>query len=494
MLGPLSLAALVGTLTAVGPPVTTNEVTVSVESVWETRYESFTPGMCGPGISGLDIALKLKGSPIASATHYGHLRIESAKDDRGTVLRARNSLLATGDILNGYVPLHRRAVDWGCASKPGRGIAVNLAFSLPARDAMELSEIVGSLKLRTGSVNTVVVDKVKEREGQTIDNDVLQSAGITLTIREAPEDAERSPYSLGEVVRFEVAGNYDRIVSIGLVDEGGGSRFAVAGTSRTRDGNRMTFDLTTRRGLPENAALKISVSSSDEEIEVPIRLTNIPLPGSRTECEQGDKESVVLHKTKNGVVPVVYNYRFEHLPLSESQVEDLMNRGEMTCPDDRDLWFLYVTANWERTGVRHPAATVYFTPEEHTPRLRKGKYAFGTLPPAHEYWQVSRKHKPFKGAPQVPGIALLPFPKPIGFSEEEVIEIVDFVRTNPEHAQTGAVFCGSSPILSIVRGGDNIEVMTGAIQGMLAGTGQLLTCKKRKDGTFEVLSVATWVS
>ena len=81
-----------------------------------------------------------------------------------------------------------------------------------------------------------------------------------------------------------------------------------------------------------------------------------------------------------------------------------------------------------------------------------------------------------------------------------VIEIVDFVRSNPsKHSEPGFIplvrrLNGSQPIRSIERRDGVIEVRTGVQQDMLAGQGDILRCRKREDGTFEVLSLGGWVS
>ena len=72
-----------------------------------------------------------------------------------------------------------------------------------------------------------------------------------------------------------------------------------------------------------------------------------------------------------------------------------------------------------------------------------------------EYVQVSLKERPFGGDLGTPKGTLLPLRAPQGFTDEEIIEIVDFIRTNPEGVKRpNSVlhperFNGSAPIIEI---------------------------------------------
>ncbi len=125
-------------------------------------------------------------------------------------------------------------------------------------------------------------------------------------------------------------------------------------------------------------------------------------------------------------------------------------------------------------------------------------------PSLPEYWQVSRADHPFGDELEIPRGQLLPFPAPeeVGsFTEEEVIEIVDFARTRPHAPREGPNvisvperLSGSLPVHEIKRDGGVIEVWTGAQEDFLAGSGEILRCRKKDDGSFEVLSISQWVS
>ena len=226
-------------------------------------------------------------------------------------------------------------------------------------------------------------------------------------------------------------------------------------------------------------------------------------------------------------VPIVCGRRFD-LPLPTlEQVEELLRWVLPRAGKNRDVWFIHARANWKFEEGRKLSAAVYFTPERESARLRKGVFASLDLagvqvfaikairerlglepqpiksPPLREYWQVSLKDHPFAETFEVPDGTLLPFPKPEGFSELEVIKIVDFVRTNPKQSQTDPNRVSSAslwgldgplPILSINKRDGVIDVYTGTREGSLSGSGQFIWLKQTDNDTFDVLATGFWVS
>ncbi len=225
-------------------------------------------------------------------------------------------------------------------------------------------------------------------------------------------------------------------------------------------------------------------------------------------------------------VPIVYNKRLNPLPLTDAQVADVVHKAALRCPDARRIWFIYVRANSKTNGGMDGVANVYFTPDRQTTRLRVGRYVtVGWLPPAlksrvrslrevlepdeehpdlppvQDYWQVSLAAEPFSERLDTPAGTLLPFESPAGFSEAEVVEIVDFARSqkggwftsgsNPMTVRMS--FDGCAPILSISRSDGLIQVRTGTHEGPLSGAGEVLECRKAQTG-FEIVRVFMWVS
>ena len=113
--------------------------------------------------------------------------------------------------------------------------------------------------------------------------------------------------------------------------------------------------------------------------------------------------------------------------------------------------------------------------------------------------QVSLEDHPFGEDLDTPSGTLLPFPVPEGFTDDEVIEIVDFIRTNPEIVSGPNTiplvrrFNGSAPIIKIERRDGQIEVTCGVLEGPLSGSGEVIRCIK-EDGSYQVVSLGWWVS
>ena len=227
--------------------------------------------------------------------------------------------------------------------------------------------------------------------------------------------------------------------------------------------------------------------------------------------------------------PVVYSRRragLGHPALSDEQIATILQASADRKPEGKAIWFIYALANWEVKGQREGTVEVFFSPDSQTPRLRKGEFfrmttkpipkqtaskdVPPTMPanprdagpgPSNEYWQVSQRDEPFEAGLQVPTPDLLPFTRPDGFSEEDVVRLVDFVRSSPPTPRDSPNSVpvpdridGSLPILSIRRNADVIEVRTGTLEGPLSGRGEQLQIQKAADGGFELLKAAQWVS
>jgi len=239
-------------------------------------------------------------------------------------------------------------------------------------------------------------------------------------------------------------------------------------------------------------------------------------------------------------VPIIYDDRLSSWPLTQTHTNRVLRRAAEACPDGQETWFVLVRDNYVYDWEVHVIATIYFTPYAETPRIRKGWCAiyadlsrelrrtpekqtadadrngrrFLRLPPqwkytgVSEYWQISLPDRPFGEHLEIPTRTLWPLEPPRGFTEQEVIAIVDVIRASPrvgargdsQDAKPGAVsgsfperVDGQLPILSIERLPAGIVVRTGSLQGPLDGSGQRVLLR-RKGGPFVVVSVSMWAS
>ena len=280
-----------------------------------------------------------------------------------------------------------------------------------------------------------------------------------------------------------------------------------------------------------------------------------------------------------GDVPEVYIDADHDQRLTAEQKKDILTGAAPLCPKGQRIWFIRVhDSHIMKEAGWTCLATVYFTPHVRTGRIRKGRAAYVQVFPAMtaeafrrkmlervekdsedlrraiermeppkkettaslgDYCQVSIKEKPFGRKLGVPEGTLLPFGAPEGFTDEEIVEIVDFVRTNPgmEHKPNAIPgrLDGSKPILFIKRGNESdrqllgftakrqaedarkagvpnphevihrrllatpdaikdlINVWTGWSRGLVWGAGESIKFVKTRK-SFVVLSIGFWVS
>jgi hypothetical protein len=221
-------------------------------------------------------------------------------------------------------------------------------------------------------------------------------------------------------------------------------------------------------------------------------------------------------------VPIRYDPRLPSDEPTREQIKEILSTATPACPNGQRIWYIWVRGNHRDGELGYDCvATVYFTPEVRGARLRKGHCCYTTtVSPgfsAHlrslgvsfegpgatgvpgEYWQISLQAQPFGEEFAVPEGALLPFAPPTEFTEAEVIEIIDFVRTGPgpsyrpEEVPLVRRFDGAQPICWIRRDGTIIEVHSGTIQWPRSGGGEYVRIKKTDQG-FLVVEAGRWVS
>lgn len=247
-------------------------------------------------------------------------------------------------------------------------------------------------------------------------------------------------------------------------------------------------------------------------------------PSASVDTEGAPDQVVIMQQDEDAKrkLPVTSSGRFVRQPLTQTQIDEIRSSAEPLAPAGEEAWFILVRRNQLRGEKLQYAITVYYTPEEQTERIRRGhrtsfdpqvqkfidvmtKSLGGTAssqPRAKRlspYCQVSLADQPFGEDLKTPSGTLLPFPAPTGFTDDEIIAIVDFIRTSPARASAPSMrlslskFDGTAPIISIGRNQDYIEVKTGVLEGPLCGIGTFVRFIKTEDG-FEVVAVGQWVS
>ena len=216
-------------------------------------------------------------------------------------------------------------------------------------------------------------------------------------------------------------------------------------------------------------------------------------------------------------VPVVYQPEAKYLKLSGEQKEKVMSVARGIAPKGKDVWFIYFWVFYDNKEEESAGrVTVYFAPEDGSKRLRRGEAVTLKLRELDEvakggdeetetfdYCQVAEPGESSKGelrAPDAP--SLKPFAAPEGFTDEELVGIVGFVRSGPEDKEElegggeryGGRVQGRSPITSISRDEKGIIVVcTGTQLAPLAGAGQEIRIQKSGNG-YRLVGLSNWIS
>lgn len=235
----------------------------------------------------------------------------------------------------------------------------------------------------------------------------------------------------------------------------------------------------------------------------------------------------VLHSAR---IPIVFGRRISgDAVLTDEQVREIVTALPERWTEGLARWFIHARAVWKNDF----AATVYFKWDFESPRIRRGtcmpvvsraegstaasaqeilKALGATSEPGYptaRYCQVSPAGAVFAGDDAPPVLANLPFRDPEGFTDAEIVAIVDFVRSKPRIAvadvgegvaKPAAVALtieradSTMPILEIKRDGGIIEVKTGSLEGPLSGAGEILRIRAIEGGGYELVEIVFWVS
>ena len=221
-------------------------------------------------------------------------------------------------------------------------------------------------------------------------------------------------------------------------------------------------------------------------------------------------------------VPAVYDQRLGPLELTRRQKLEIIAQAAPLTPKGRKIWYVLVRDNRRFEGELSYIATVYFSPDFSSARLRKGKCMHvwhvsaemretserfmklvnvdqRELPPRLPgYRQVSLAAQPFGENVAVPEKILWPFTVDGEFTDQEVIEIVDFVRAAIKRRKGQLLglleFVPDEPVLSITaQSKGRIEVFTGTRQHWLAAEGHYFILIG-KGGKLLIVKEGSWLS
>ncbi len=220
-------------------------------------------------------------------------------------------------------------------------------------------------------------------------------------------------------------------------------------------------------------------------------------------------------------IPVIYSPRLSPEKLTQANLESLVAEARSLAPPGSSIWFLHVLfSRGDDSRVN-----VFYTPDQTSGRLQRGKCVLvgpeitrtsETVRriiarfPASQRGQFDQRLVDYyrvlttdakEACPRSPSEdSTFPFIAPKGFTDDEIIRIVDFVRTNPIQKfppntlpQVEIFFGAGRPIVRITRENKVIKVFNGSQEGPLSGSGQVLECAPDGD-SFKLIRIADWVS
>jgi len=269
------LCALVATTVHAAPAQGVKTKVISISEVRRKDFGVEKRPRFGSDKAGLTVTVELSGEAVEKAFRFGHLKITAAKDDTGASLKV--SAKSFNDPTKGYVKIDRRMMYFGLRSGPPKDkIKVDLKFQPTARAAKTIRVLEGSLKLLTGEPKAIRFPSVKGKVGQVLENPTLKSLRLTLKVVQPKKGAFFGPSDPEKSVTVELTGDAKKVLQIGLADAAG--KKINTTSMRSSFGNKTTYTFQAERKLAPDTALAISVALGRKTVEVPFRLTNLPLP------------------------------------------------------------------------------------------------------------------------------------------------------------------------------------------------------------------------
>lgn len=224
----------------------------------------------------LTLSLQLKGPAAAEATHWGKLKIKTAKDDQGNTLKLRASEFSMNDPVKDFVEIDRERMFFGRDDIPDDLLEIDLTMAPSKRAAGKIAEIEGELQLRIGQREVVTVEDIKSHEGKTLDDATLEQAGVEVEIKEPDMGGFFSLDNPANGIVVAVRGKPAAVLSLTLQTPGG-EEINVMQMTMNNQKERM-FLLEADQALPKGAQLEITVATEQKDVKVPLKLKDIPLP------------------------------------------------------------------------------------------------------------------------------------------------------------------------------------------------------------------------
>lgn len=240
---------------------------VTPQRIEETRNIVFEDDKVWRTPAALKLVLALSGPEVESATQSGHMKIEEAVDNTGASLIARadsrHDSSKFTDFGNAFFR-HSRFGEKTESVKP----QVELDLALPARAAVKIAHLRGSMELSDGGkTNTVELGGLQGTGKKVVPLPNGSPVSVTITL----PDRDVTSISL------ETTGDKNALASVEVVD-GGGKSISNGVSKWSMNGGPVHESLGLMKPLDASMKLVVKVISDRKITEVPFDLKDIPLP------------------------------------------------------------------------------------------------------------------------------------------------------------------------------------------------------------------------
>jgi hypothetical protein len=202
------------------------------------------------------VTVELTGKLARTATRFAAVEIEGA-DDQGHAIKV------LPPPSERWKPVQRDNVHED-------RVRVPINIETPPRTATKLASLHGSVRLLTGNLVDLRVDKVANRVGKPLAVKELEDAGVRVTV---------TGFSTTGWLTIELAGRIERVERIGLVDYQGATLLpnrAEFHLGQVDPPWKRTLEWTPP--LQAEGVLQIVLLAGAAEVQAPIDLKNVQLP------------------------------------------------------------------------------------------------------------------------------------------------------------------------------------------------------------------------
>ncbi|MBX3436325.1 MAG: hypothetical protein KF861_02460, partial [Planctomycetaceae bacterium] len=214
----------------------------------------------------LQVAIDLTGDPAKTIVALGIVDISTAQTAEGDNLEFRGSSFRGANAATEWVVAAEHAAVTG--DEPPNGVRVLTLFTPPDPPSDNIAQLRGTLHIRSAREQVdAVVTNLNDRLDRRIKDRNLSKFGLEFAIM----------IEENQLMFRLLEGSEDRIAGIFPIDQDGARIEGVVQTTTVENSNRI-HRFTFSRRVPPRVGLKFSLNRGVQDIEIPFRFSNLPIP------------------------------------------------------------------------------------------------------------------------------------------------------------------------------------------------------------------------